>query len=166
MAKKGFKDNFIIPWNKPTGRVDFPSSVYDDITHFPKNCLGFVYLIRNTITGHFYIGKKVLHFNKKRKIGKKEKALIAGKGRRPKHEAYIEESDWKTYMGSSKLLNEELKQHDKEYFHREILDFAFSKKHLSYLELKYQFKFNVLEDKNSLNENIGGKFYRKDLVIE
>ena len=39
---------------------------------------------------------------------------------------------------------------------------AYNKKELTYLECKYQFIFEVLEDKKYINDNILGKFYDKD----
>jgi hypothetical protein len=140
------------------------SKVFNSIEDFPEGCHGFVYKIHSYETDHFYVGKKILENNIKRKIGKKEKALIEGKGRKPSFERLQKESNWKEYWSSSKILLEEYKKYGQMEFERLILDFAFSKKHLTYLELKYQFEYNVLEDKLSLNDNILGKFFRKDLV--
>ena len=45
---------------------------------------------------------------------------------------------------------------------RTILQVAYNKKELTYLECKYQFILEVLEDKKYLNDNILGKFYDRD----
>jgi len=45
----------------------------------------------------------------------------------------------------------------------EILHFCSNKKSLTYYELQEQFAHNVLADENSLNDNLLGKFFRKDL---
>ena len=45
---------------------------------------------------------------------------------------------------------------------RKILQIAYNKKELTYLECKYQFVLEVLEDKLYLNDNILGKFYDRD----
>ena len=50
-----------------------------------------------------------------------------------------------------------------EKFRREIIYLAKGKKQLTYLELKAQFEHDVLEI-NSYNDNIAGKFFRKDLI--
>lgn len=129
---------------------------------FPKNVFGFIYKIKNLNTNQYYIGKKFLFHNTKRKIGKKEKALIEGKGRRPDFERVVKESDWKTYFSSSEIIKEDIKNCGSDHYKREIIEFAYSKKELSYLEVKLQFQHDVLIDKNSLNDNIQGKWYRKD----
>lgn len=136
------------------------------VDNFPENCHGFVYLIENKKNNHFYVGKKILFNNIKRKIGKKETKLIIGKGRRPLHERLKKESNWKTYNGSSSLLNQEIKDFGINNFSRTILDLAYSKKHLSFLEMKYHFQFDVLNNEFALNENIAGKFFKRDLIFE
>jgi len=127
---------------------------------------GFIYIIKNTITGQYYIGKKFLFHNTKRKIGKKEKALIEGKGRRPDFERVTKESDWKSYFSSSEIIKEDVKQNGSDHYTREILEFAYSKKGLSYLEIKTQFIMDVLVDKLSLNDNINGRYFKKDFEGE
>ena len=47
---------------------------------------------------------------------------------------------------------------------REIIAIATDKKHLTYLECKYQFMLGVLESRSYLNDNILGKFFDKDFV--
>ena len=54
-----------------------------------------------------YIGKKSLIYNlKKKKLGKKEKALWEGKGRPPVYKRVLKESDWKTYYGSHAFIKD------------------------------------------------------------
>ena len=49
-----------------------------DLSDFPPNSFGFVYLVIHKPTNKKYIGKKVLYFSKKVKIGKKElKSLLS-----------------------------------------------------------------------------------------
>ena len=125
---------------------------------------GFVYLISNTIDGRIYIGKKFLQHKKTKKLGKKAMAEQTGPGRKKTKEVSYAESDWKTYWGSCKSLLEDVARLGEDKFYREILDLAWSSKHLSYLEAKYQFKTDVLET-NSYNDNIQARYYRKDLAI-
>ena len=87
-----------------------------------------------------------------------------GPGRKKTKEVSYAESDWKTYWGSCKPLLEDVKRLGEDKFYKEILDLAWSSKHLSYLEAKYQFKTDVLET-NSYNDNIQARYYRKDLAI-
>ena len=51
---------------------------------------------------------------------------------------------------------------NEKYLGKKVLQF--NKKHLTYLETKYLFKNQVLESEEYLNDNILGKFFRKDLV--
>jgi hypothetical protein len=140
----------------------YEGKIYDSVENFPKNCFGFIYLIQNKKDKTFYIGKKYLYHSVKRKLSKKNKALLEGTGRKPTYEVIQKESDWKIYWGSSKQLHEDVKKQGLEDFNRVILDFAFNKKQLTYLEIKHQIINNVLEDPKSLNDNILGKFFRKD----
>jgi hypothetical protein len=124
---------------------------------------GFVYLISNIIDGRIYIGKKFLQHKKTKKLGKKAIAEQTGPGRKKTKEVSYAESDWRTYWGSCKPLLEDVKRLGEDKFYKEILDIAWSSKHLSYLEAKYQFKTDVLET-NSYNDNIQARYYRKDLA--
>ncbi len=61
----------------------YNENTIEDISQFPENTYGFVYKVTHTPTGKSYIGKKVLYFNKKTKLGKKEIATQTGPGRKP-----------------------------------------------------------------------------------
>ena len=52
-----------------------------DISDFPPNSFGFVYVITHLESNKKYIGKKVLYFSKKVKLGKKELKRRGLKGR-------------------------------------------------------------------------------------
>lgn len=139
----------------------------EDISQFPNNTHGFIYKITHTPSGKSYIGKKVLFYNKKVKLTKKDLELYEGVvGRRPSYKLAIAESDWKKYWGSNKSLLELLKTEPKENFTREILMVAPSKKLLTYYETQALFIHRVLEESDLyFNDNILGKFYRKDFDI-
>ena len=51
-----------------------------------------------------------------------------------------------------------------ENFIREILELAFEKKHLTYLENKYLFTLEVLENERYFNDNIEGRYFKKDFI--
>ena len=75
------------------------------------------------------------------------------------------ESDWKTYYGSHEEIKRMITEGKSEEFQREILEFAFSPKHLTYLETRYLFYYRVLEFQNVYyNNNILGKFFPKDII--
>jgi len=70
-----------------------------------------------------------------------------------------------TYWGSNKELLADVKEHGVNNFERKILKLCRSKKQLTYFELHYQCVYEVLST-NAYNDNILGKFYRKDLLNE
>ena len=146
----------------------YKSNEMVDISQFPNNTYGFVYLVTHKPTGKAYIGRKILQFTKKVKLGKKELASLAGVvGRRPSYKLAVKESDWKTYYGSQKEIKQLLLEGKKDEFERAILKCTSTKKALTYFEIKYQMVYQVLEKPDKFfNDNILGKFFTKDLVEE
>ena len=136
----------------------------ETISDFPDNTYGFVYSITHLPTGKKYIGKKILYFTRKVKLGKKDlKAYEGVVGRKPGYKLAIKESDWKTYWGSNKEMIELVKSELDENWERQIIVTASSKKLLTYFESKYLFIYQVLEKPDEFwNDNILGKFYLKD----
>jgi hypothetical protein len=108
-----------------------------------------------------YIGKKAFQHTTSKKLGKKELAEIpVTRGKRPSKKTVVKESDWKTYYGS----NTEVKSLPKDELKRYVLMLCRNKKELTYYETKYLFTFNVLENDSYMNDNILGRFFRKDLI--
>ena len=111
------------------------------VESLPEDCVGFVYLITNTVSGRKYIGKKLAKFSKttvktvKLKNGTKKKKKIRSKT----------DSDWKTYWSSSKEVQADVKALGENKFRREILMFCLTKGTATYYEAKYQFQHEVLE---------------------
>jgi hypothetical protein len=128
-----------------------------------NDCYGFVYKIINTETGKFYIGKKAFFHNKKKKLTKKELAEQTGPGRRSTTKIEQVDSGWRDYYGSSKELIADIKQYGKDKFQRIILDFCETKKQLTYSEVYHQMIERVLFV-DSYNDNIQGRFFRKDFI--
>ena len=120
----------------------------------PESAVGFIYMIEHIPTGKYYIGKKNLWA---------KRTLPPLKGTKRKRKV-IKESDWKSYMSSNQWIKEEASV-DVTAFKKKILQFCYSAKSLTYYELYWQMKYNVLADENSLNDNLLGKFFRKDLDI-
>jgi len=133
---------------------------------FPENTYGYVYQTTHLPTGKKYIGKKILIYNQKKKIGKRELALWEGKGRPPVYKMVQKESDWKTYYGSHEFIKTSIKEGKQDEFQREILQLAFSKKELTYLENKWLFSQAVLESEEYLNDNIEGRYFKKDFITK
>ena len=121
-----------------------------EISALPDDCVGFVYLITNKLTGRKYIGKKLAKFSKttyktvKLKNGNKKRKKIKGKI----------DSDWQTYYGSNIELNKDVEQLGIENFSREILYYCKSKAECSYIEAREQFSRRVLESDNYYNGHI------------
>lgn len=137
---------------------------YDSVEKFPENCIGFVYKITNIKTGKFYIGKKSLFSNVRKKLTKKELAEYSGPGRKPTKKLVTSESNWQDYWGSNKGILQEIKEEGTDSFRKEILKFCFNKKQLTYWEVHYQCVNEVLLSDKSYNDNVLAKFFRKDLV--
>ena len=116
----------------------------------PEDCVGFVYIITNLISGRKYIGKKLAKFSKttyktvKLKNGTKKKKKIRSKI----------DSDWQEYYGSSPNLTADIQALGKENFKREILFYCTSKAECSYIEAREQFTNRVLESDDWYNGHI------------
>jgi hypothetical protein len=131
---------------------------------FSTDEYGFIYKITNLETGKYYIGKKAFFHNKKKKLTKKEIAEQIGPGRKATTRVDQVDSGWKSYWGSSKELLADVKKLGDDKFERLILKFAKTKKQLTYYELESQILHNALFDSTSYNDNILGKFFKKDFV--
>jgi hypothetical protein len=138
----------------------------------PKGTYGFIYEVIYKPTDTRYIGKKVLFFERNKRLGKKalealkeERAEKGLRGRVPLKQKVVSESDWVSYFGSQKeILTLSKEDNAGENWEKRILQFVPNKKLLTYYETKYLFKNGILEDKDSshINDNILGKFFRKD----
>jgi hypothetical protein len=142
-----------------------PTTKVEDLINDPNfninEYVGYIYVTSHMPTGRQYIGKKNFFHTTNKKLGKKELLEIPiTRGKRPTKKQVVKESDWKTYYGSST----EIKSLLKEEMLRHILKLCKTSKQLTYWETKYLYQYNVLEDDRYINDNILGKFYRKDLI--
>ena len=121
-----------------------------EVENLPEECIGFVYLITNIITGRKYIGKKLAKFSKttqrtvKLKNGTKRKKKIRSKV----------DSDWRDYYGSNDALIKDVETFGSQHFTREILFYCKSKAECSYIEAREQFARRVLESTDYYNGHI------------
>ena len=121
-----------------------------EVVALPEDCIGFVYIIVNVLTGKKYIGKKLAKFSKttyrvvKLKNGNKKRKKIKSKI----------DSDWQTYFGSNDQLNKDIAELGSDNFTREILFYCTSKASCSYIEAREQFNHRVLESDDYYNGQI------------
>jgi len=92
--------------------------------------IGFIYITTNLLNNKRYIGKRQINWAK-------------------------ENID--TYLGSSKILKEDIKKYGRENFRRDILCFAETREELSSLEKEYIIKYNAVEDDNFYNMHLQGE---------
>jgi hypothetical protein len=129
------------------------------VNELPEDCVGFVYLITNNLSGRKYIGKKLSKFSKttyktvKQKNGIKKKKKIRSKI----------ESDWRDYYGSSDHLTKDLDTIGAENFTREILYYCTSKAECSYVEAREQFTRKVLESDDWYNGHIQVRVHKNHI---
>ena len=120
------------------------------VEQLPEDCVGFVYIITNTISGRMYVGKKLARFKTTRykmhtqKNGKKVRKKIRG----------AVASDWQDYYGSSDQLNRDVESIGRDQFRREILYYCRSKAECNYIEAREQFARKVLESTQYYNGHI------------
>ena len=120
------------------------------VNELPEDCVGFVYLITNTISGRQYIGKKLAKFSK---TTYKTVTLKNGTKKKKKIRSKID-SDWQEYYGSSPNLTADINTLGKDKFSREILYYCKSKAETSYIEAREQFDRKVLESNDYYNGHI------------
>ena len=138
------------------------SWIYENtqVDTLPEDCVGFVYLITNNLSGRKYIGKKLAKFSKttykmvKLKNGKKKRKKIKGKI----------DSDWQTYYGSSPELTKDVVALGVENFSREILFYCKSKSECSYIEAREQFARRVLESNDYYNGHIQVRVHGSHII--
>lgn len=124
-----------------------------------EECVGFVYLITNNLSGRKYIGKKLAKFSKttykivKQKNGIKKKKKIRTKV----------DSDWREYYGSSPELSKDIEQLGTENFTREILFYCKSKSECSYIEAREQFTRRVLESNDYYNGHVQVRVHKSHI---
>jgi hypothetical protein len=146
-----------------------------ELSDMPEGTFGFIYKITNGKTNEFYIGKKQVVSIRKRKFGKREIAKLEDK-RMKRYEMVEKESDWLEYRSSNSTVKlwfdenetallEDRRSDINDRLELKILKFCKNKKALTYYELQEQFLHDVLVDELSLNDNLLGKFFRKDLEL-
>lgn len=140
---------------------------YEDapVIALPKDVFGIIYLISYT-DGTHYLGKKqcvtevqlpalkdgTVRPDAIRRISRNVK------GKRVQFDIVHKETNWKKYIGSSKLTA------DKTIEFKTIIEYAYSKRQLGYLESKYLFCYEAIENPLFINECIMNRYWRGNLI--
>ena len=130
-----------------------------EVTELPEDCIGFVYVIVNLVTGRKYIGKKLGKFSK---TTYKTITLKNGTKKKKKIRSKID-SDWQEYYGSSVELSKDIDTLGKENFSREILYYCKSKSECTYIEARTQFERKVLESDDYYNGQISCRIHQSHI---
>jgi hypothetical protein len=116
------------------------------------DAFGFVYMITHLKTGRKYIGKKFFTKSKTKQVkGKKKRSRVS--------------SDWITYWGSNKKLQEEVKENGKDQYVREILHLCKTRSECSYWETFEIFTRHALMHDSYYNEWVSCRI-RKDHLVK
>lgn len=135
------------------------------LTELPEHTFGFIYKITYT-NGQKYIGKKAC-FSKSTLPALKTGVPRPGServgknrnGKRVYFDIVTKENKWCDYEGSS---GRDLS--DLEIATKEIIEFAPTKRSLTYLETKHLFCQDAIIDEDFINDCILKKFYRGRLL--
>ena len=112
----------------------------------PKDAIGFLYKITNTVTNEWYIGRKLLTSSKTKTVnGKKKKIRV--------------ENDWREYWSSNDQIKLQAKENP-DQFERKILIFVPTMGAMAYSEEFLLYSTGALFDPKCLNGNIRAKIMR------
>lgn len=121
----------------------------------PEWACGFIYLITHK-SGRIYVGKKLLQSKRRTKISKREK--VSTKTRKT-FKTTVKQSNWLEYFGSNKEILAMIAEGKQNEFKREIIEFCHNKQQLSYAEMVWQVKYDVLHT-DAFNGNIMARFFK------
>ena len=130
------------------------------IETLPEDCVGFVYLITNNLSGRKYIGKKLAKFSK---TTQRTVKLKNGTKKKKKTRSKVD-SDWREYYGSSPELTADIEKLGTKNFTREILYYCKSKSECSYIEAREQFARQVLESQDYYNGHIQVRVHGSHII--
>ena len=126
----------------------YKNTYVTSLEQIPEGVIGFVYIIINPDTLEWYVGKKFTY---------SLRTLPPLKGQTRKRKV-VKESNWLTYQSSNSTVK------DWNSPIKEIIEYCYSKKELTFREVQAIICMQGLEDDKCLNDNVLGKFFRKDLI--
>lgn len=115
------------------------------------DAFGYIYCITNLKNGRKYIGKKFFS-----KAGYK---TVNGKRKKVR-----KNSDWLTYYGSNKELQEEVKNIGEDKFKREIIHLCYSRSECSYRETYEIFSKGALLSEDYYNSWVTCKIHKAHVL--
>lgn len=124
-------------------------------TEIPTGAVGFIYKITNLTTSQMYIGRKYVTRRIKSKINT---TSLTAKNKK-KTKIKIKESDWATYTGSCKPLNDDILSLGIDSFKFEILYIGTTKGQVNYAEEYIQFMTHAVLDPMYYNNSVGSRGY-------
>lgn len=116
----------------------------------PSKYFGFTYIIRNVVTGRFYIGKRQ-YWASSRVV--KARSLRPNKTVGVWKDKHWRPAKWETYIGSSVELTKVIRK-NKKAFTFNILGQYTCKADLVYAEVKAQMMHNVMTDRGEDGERL------------
>lgn len=128
----------------------FQNKEVNSLEEVPEGAYGFIYIITD-VSGYWYIGRKAFYST----VTKKPL-----KGTRKKRKVTTE-SRWLQYCSSNKYFKE---LDPWEIVDRTIIDYAYNKKELTFLETEALFSLQALRNPMSKNANILGRFFPADIT--
>jgi len=143
------------------------SWIYDgkevlSLKDMPQGVIGFIYRIDNlSEPGKYYIGRKTVASQKKKKLTAKEK-LLPENNRKSFKTEYCESSGWKNYYGSNLILKDDVKKGART--RRTILKYCFSKAEITFSETAEIICGGALLDPMSYNSWVKCVIYKQHLL--
>lgn len=127
----------------------------------PLEALGFIYKIYNLDNQMYYVGRRTIRSNRRRKLTVAEKK-IKGNEKKTFITEMKESSGWKTYAGSNVTLKAEVTKGAR--IRKEILHYCYSKAEITYKETAEILCSGALLDIKSYNSWVKATIYKKHLM--
>jgi len=131
------------------------------IDQLPANAYGFIYMLVYS-TDKAYIGQKQLYSYQTlpalKNGSQRPNSERIGRNKNSKRvyfDKVCKESNWKTYVSSSKDIPA-----NATIIEKQILAIAYDKRELTYLEVKHLFCYETMESSDFYNRNINGKWFK------
>lgn len=147
---------------KTTANWFYQGKEITSIKDIPENVLGVIYKIYNLDTQMYYVGRRTIRSNRRRKLTLAEKK-IKGNEKKTFITEMKEASGWKSYAGSNLTLKAEVAKGAR--IRKEILHYCYSKAEITYKETAEILCSGALLDSKSYNSWVKATIYKKHLMV-